>query len=79
MGLGLWQWPWVSAAIELAMIVVGAFLYYHTAMRTAIRAERVEAKAGNAQGGFRNQAMVASVALFVFLVGTLVADFIVEN
>lgn len=79
LGLGLWQWPWASAGIELAMIVVGAFLYYHAAMRTAIKAERVEAKAGNTQVGYRNQAMVASVALFVFLVGTLVADFIVEN
>jgi len=79
LGLGLWQLPWASAALELAMIFVGAFLYYHAAMRTAIKAERVEAKAGNTQAGFRNQAMVASVALFVFLVGTLVADFIVEN
>ena len=79
LGLGLWQWPWASAAIELGMILVGAFLYYHAAMRTAIKAERAEAKAGNTQMGFRNQAMVASVALFVFLVGTLVADFILEN
>ena len=79
LGLGLWEWPWVSAAIELAMILVGAFLYYHAAMRTAIKAERAEAKAGNTETSYRNQAMVASVALFVFLVGTLVADFIVEN
>lgn len=73
------EWPWASAAIELAMILVGAFLYYHAAMRTAVKAERAEAKAGNTQVGYRNQAMVASVALFVFLVGTLLADFIVGN
>src|SRR5687768_2891706 len=79
LGLGLWQWPWVSAAIELGMILVGAFLYYHAAMRTAIKAERAEAKAGNTQAAYRNNAMVASVALFVFLVGTLVADFVLVN
>lgn len=76
LGLGIWQLPWVSAAIELALVLVGAFLYYHAAMRTAIKAERAEAKAGNTQAGYRNQAMIASVALFVFLVGTLGADFI---
>jgi hypothetical protein len=78
-GLGLWQWPLLTAAIELGMILVGAFLYYHAAMRTAIKAERVEAKAGNTQTRFRNQAMVASVVLFVSLVGTLLADFFVVN
>lgn len=78
-GLGVWQLPWASAAIELGLILVGAFLYYHAAMRTAIKAERTEAKAGNTQVGYRKQAMVASVVMFVFLVGTLVADFIVVN
>ena len=78
-GLGLWQWPLLTAAIELGMILVGAFLYYHAAMRTAIKAERVEAKAGNTQTRFRNQAMIASVVLFVSLVGTLLADFFVVN
>ena len=78
-GLGLWQWPLVTAAIELGMILVGSFLYYHAAMRTAVKAERVEAKAGNTEARYRNQAMVASVVLFVSLVGTLVADFFVVN
>ncbi|HUP27925.1 MAG TPA: permease [Chloroflexia bacterium] len=76
LGLGLWQLPWVSAAMELVLLVIGAFLYYHAAMRTAIKAERLEAKAGGTPRSFRSQAIVASVALFLFLVGTLAADFL---
>ncbi len=78
-GLGLWAIPWVSIAMESALVLVGAYLYYHAAMRSAIRAERQEAKAGAASSGsqgqgLRQQALFTSVAMLVALVGTLVAD-----
>jgi hypothetical protein len=31
LGLGLWQWPAVSAAVELLLVVGGALLYYRAA------------------------------------------------
>src|SRR5437773_1251067 len=31
LGLGLWSIPWLTAAIELALVLVGAYLYYHAA------------------------------------------------
>jgi hypothetical protein len=74
LGLGIWQIPWLSVAMEFALIVVGAFLYYHAAMRTAIKAERLEAKSGTSAQPRRSQALVASVVMFVFLIGTLAAD-----
>src|SRR6476661_4459172 len=39
-GLGLWEIPWLSALVELMLVLAGAFVYYHAAMRTAVRAER---------------------------------------
>jgi hypothetical protein len=76
LGLGLWTIPWLSIVLELILVLAGAYLYYHAAMRTAIRAERQDAKsgAGSSPRGYRQQALIASVALFVFLVGTLVAS-----
>jgi hypothetical protein len=31
LGLGLWQWPWASAGIELALVLIGAWLYFRAA------------------------------------------------
>ena len=76
-GLGLWTIPWLTFAIELALVLAGAYLYYHAAMRSAVKAERQEAKSGVAAQGYRQQALVASVVLLVSLVGTLVADVLV--
>ena len=75
LGLGLWSFPWVHAGLELGIVLAGAFLYYHAAMRSAVRAERQDLKAGvdNAKN-HRNQALVTSIALLVFLLGTLLAD-----
>ena len=78
-GLGLWAIPWVSIAMELVLVLAGAYLYYHAAMRSAVRADRQAVKVGAAasasQGqGLRQQALFTSVAMLVALVGTLVAD-----
>lgn len=33
LGLGLWQYPWGSIAVELALVVVGSALYWRAAVR----------------------------------------------
>jgi hypothetical protein len=85
LGLGLWMVPWLSAFVELCLVLAGAYMYYHAAMRSAVRAERADAKAGTGMspvvaggggGAYRQQALVNSVALFVLLLGTLVANFL---
>ncbi len=35
LGFGLWQWPTASAALELALVIVGAVLYWQAASRVA--------------------------------------------
>jgi hypothetical protein len=77
LGLGLWAIPWLSVLAELILILGGAYLYYHAAMRTAVRAERQDAKAGTApKGSYRRQALTVSVVMLVLLIGTLVGDFL---
>lgn len=79
LGLGLWNFPLLTAGIELALILAGAYTYYHAAMRSAVKAERQDAKEGkalSAPGAYRQQALLTSVILAVLLVATLVADFV---
>ena len=74
-GLGLWAYPWLTAGMELILVLGGAFLYYHASMRTAIKAERMDTKAGTpVQGNYRRQALTTSIILFVVLLGTLVGN-----
>ncbi|MDQ3706666.1 MAG: permease [Chloroflexota bacterium] len=79
LGLGLWMVPWLSAFVELCLVLAGAYMYYHAAMRSAVRAERADAKAGSAaavaSGGYRQQALLSSVVMFVLLLGTLAVNF----
>jgi hypothetical protein len=91
-GLGLGQWPWLVTLIELALVLVGAYMYYHAAMQSAVLAERQESRErgelpgyttparpaeGSTAAGYRQQALVASVVMAVLLVGTLVADLLI--
>ena len=78
MGFGLWSIPYLSAGIELVLVLVGAFLYYHAAMRAAVRAERADQKAGAATTatGYRQQALIASVSLVVSMLVVLVISFL---
>ena len=71
LGLGLWSIPWLSALVELALVLLGAYFYYHAAMRSAVRAERQDAKAGTPGTGYRRQALITSVLMFTFLLLTL--------
>jgi membrane-bound metal-dependent hydrolase YbcI (DUF457 family) len=76
LGFGLWAIPWLSFAAELILVLGGAYLYYHAAMRTAVRAERQATKAGSAsQTPYRRQALTNSIVMLVLLTGTLLADF----
>jgi hypothetical protein len=79
LGLGLWMVPWLSAFVELCLVLAGAYMYYHAAMRSAVRAERADAKAGLAaavtNGAYRQQALISAVVMFVLLLGTLAANF----
>ncbi len=74
-GLGLWNVPWLAALLELVFVLAGSYLYYHQAMRTAVRAERADTKEGKPPGNYRQQSLVASLLLFVLLLGTLAANF----
>src|SRR5205823_10562961 len=46
LGLSLWSIPWLSFLVELVLVLGGAYLYYHAAMRTAVKAERQDKKEG---------------------------------
>jgi hypothetical protein len=74
-GFGLWSIPWLVAAIELGLILGGAYLYYHASMRQAIKVERTRQREGQPAGSLRQNALVASGVLAVVMLGTLAADF----
>jgi membrane-bound metal-dependent hydrolase YbcI (DUF457 family) len=78
-GLGLWSIPWAAILLELVLCLLGAYLYYHASMRTAVRLERQQGKSGPgvataASAGYRQNALVATLVMLVLMVGTLVAD-----
>jgi hypothetical protein len=74
LGLGLWQIPWIVAAIELGLCLAGAWLYYHASGRAAIQAERKREKAGEPPAGYRQNALLASILLTIFMLATLAGD-----
>ncbi|HEY2071421.1 MAG TPA: hypothetical protein VGG48_17820 [Rhizomicrobium sp.] len=64
LGLGLWRYPLASAGIELALVLLGAWLYW----RAASRVVKAEGK-----GGLAAATTAALIALFGIL--TLWLDF----
>lgn len=40
LGLGLWEYPWLTAGIELALVVGGALLYWRAAAAELVRGQR---------------------------------------
>ena len=40
LGLGLWRFPWISAAIEAALVLFGAAVYWAAARSVSIQAKR---------------------------------------
>ena len=63
LGLGLWRYPLGSASIELALVLVGAWLYWRTASRVA-----------TAEGRGARAAAVSAALIAVFGVATLWMD-----
>ena len=74
-GLGLWNIPWLVFAIELVLVLGGAYLYYHASARQAIMVERQRQRDGQPAGGLRQNALVASGVMTVVMLGLLAADF----
>jgi hypothetical protein len=60
LGFGLWQFPVISAAIELALILGGTWFYYHSAMRAV--------KAGGNSQDQRRRALTSTVGVSVLLI-----------
>ena len=67
LGFGLWQAPVVSAAIELALVLGGAWLYYRSATRLP--------SAPNSGGSQRRNVLAASGVTAGLLLLLLVSDF----
>jgi membrane-bound metal-dependent hydrolase YbcI (DUF457 family) len=62
-GFGLWRYPSISAVIELALVLGGAWLYWHTANRFA------------AAGRGRRAAAISAALIAIFGVLILCLDF----
>jgi membrane-bound metal-dependent hydrolase YbcI (DUF457 family) len=75
LGLGLWSIPWLVFAMELVLVLGGAYLYYHASARQAIKVERQRQRDGQPAGGLRQNALVASGVMAVVMLGLLAADF----
>jgi len=64
LGLGLWRYPLLSAGLELALVLVGAWLYWRTANRVA-----------KAEGKGELAAAIAASLIAIFGVLVLWLDF----
>jgi hypothetical protein len=65
LGFGLWQYPAISAILELALVIGGTWFYYRAAMQAA------EASANPEQ---RGRAMTSTVGLAVLLLLLLASN-----
>jgi len=65
LGFGLWQYPAISAILELILVIGGTWFYYRAAMQAA------EASANQEQ---RRRAMTSTIAVAVLLVLLLAAN-----
>jgi hypothetical protein len=45
LGFGLWRWPWVSAVLEIGLVLLGTFLYARAASRAVEAAQPTGAPA----------------------------------
>ena len=64
LGLGLWRYPQVSFGVELALVLVGAWLYWQTAIRVV-----------KAEGRGQRAAKIAAAMIAIFGVLILWLDF----
>ncbi|MCE7985016.1 MAG: permease [Caldilinea sp. CFX5] len=67
LGFGLWEYPVFSAALELALVLVGVYLYYR-------RASQLPAPSGVAPSQQRGRVWLASVGTLLLLLLVLTLD-----
>jgi hypothetical protein len=65
LGFGLWQYPAISAIMELILVIGGTWFYYRAAMQAA---------QGSANSEQRRRAMTSTVGVAVLLVLLLVSN-----
>jgi hypothetical protein len=65
LGLGLWRYPVAAAAVEAALVLTGAFLYWRAAKETV--------SSGNAS--LRRRANLAAFLVLIFGIAVLTLDF----
>jgi hypothetical protein len=65
LGFGLWQYPAISAVIELALVTGGTWFYYRTAMETVNKGANQEQ---------RRRAVTSTIGVAVLLVLLLVSN-----
>lgn len=70
LGFGLWKWPFISGALEVLLIAVGAVMYYRS---VRLRARNAPEIAGSA---FPAKAVWAAAVMAVLLMGSFVSDLI---
>ena len=66
LGFGLWRYPAISAIVELALVIGGAWFYYRTAMQTA--------KASTDRKEQTRRAMTSSLGVTVLLLVLLASN-----
>jgi hypothetical protein len=72
LGFGLWQLPVASAVVELAFVIVGAYLYYRSAQDSAQEA----AVPARNRDKARTRVLLATGLTGLFMVLLFVADFL---
>lgn len=70
LGFSLWQWPVISSALEVILVVAGAILYYRSIRGTALLSERNQ----TLSKGARIRAIIAGGVMAILLVLSLITD-----
>ncbi|UKS28265.1 permease [Paenibacillus sp. HWE-109] len=70
LGFSLWQWPLISSALEVILVVAGAILYYRSIRGTALLSE------GNQtlSKGARTRVILAGGVMAILLMLSLITD-----
>ncbi|KQX44720.1 MULTISPECIES: hypothetical protein [unclassified Paenibacillus] len=69
-GFSLWQWPWVSAALEIILVVAGSILYFHTLRNTAKLSKQM-----TTDGNLIWRTRLAGGVMAVLLIASFISDF----
>lgn len=69
-GFSLWQWPWVSAFLEIILIVAGSILYFRTLRSTAKLSKHM-----TTDGNLIWRTRLAGGVMAVLLIASFISDF----